>query len=71
MVEQDKSLYFTNTTEYRLYAIIKNGIVCDGWFAKSKEEAQSDHPTALIVEVTLENAPFYIGDYYERNKLNA
>lgn len=57
--------------EYKLFAVIKNGIVCDGWFAKTIEEAQADHPDALLVEVTQENSPFEIGQYVGKDKLNA
>lgn len=42
----------------KLFAIVRNGVVSDGWFAKSIEEAQEDNPGATVIEVTLENSPW-------------
>jgi hypothetical protein len=52
---------FTSTTKMKekLYAIIINDIVEDCWFAETKEEAQADHPTATVIEITVENSPVH------------
>lgn len=49
----------------KLFAIIKNDKVVDGWLADSYNEAQRDNPEATIVEVTLENSPWFIGKKYK------
>lgn len=40
-------------TKPKLYIIIKNNIVVDGWFAKNFKEAQQDNPSATVVELKL------------------
>ena len=50
----------------KLFAVIKNNIIVEGWFADSYEEAVSDNPDSTIVEVTLENSPWTIGNIYEK-----
>ena len=45
----------------KLYAVLENNIVIDGWLAKSFEEAQSDNPGKTIIEMTLENSPAAVG----------
>ena len=45
----------------KLFAIIKNNIVVDGWLADSKEEAIEDNPNSKIIEVTLNNGPWVVG----------
>jgi hypothetical protein len=45
----------------KLYAIIKNNIVIDGWMAYSKQEALNDNPGCEAIEVTIKNSPIYIG----------
>jgi hypothetical protein len=53
LVETDMSKSST-----KLFAIIRDGIVSDGWLAESIEEAQEDNPGATVIEVTLENSPW-------------
>jgi len=50
----------------KLFAIIKDDIVTDGWFAESYEEAVSDNPESTVVEVTLESGTWTIGDKYNK-----
>ena len=45
----------------KLYAVLENNIVTDGWLAHSLEEAQSDNPGKTIIEMTLENSPAHVG----------
>lgn len=49
---------YKSFTKSKLFAIIKDDIVVDGWLADSLEEAQNDHPDAIVVEVTVENSPW-------------
>jgi hypothetical protein len=53
LVETDMSKSST-----KLFAIVRDGIVSDGWLAESIEEAQEDNPGATVIEVTLENSPW-------------
>ena len=55
----------TNELSYKLFAIIKKGIVVDGWLAKNLQEAQHDHPDARIVEMTTLNSPVSVGDIWD------
>ena len=56
--------------KHKLYAVVKNNIVCDAWFAETLEEAQADHPTATLIEVTLKTKPFYIGQDITKEDYN-
>lgn len=49
----------------KLFAVIENDIVIDGWIADSFEEAQNDNPLKTIVEMTIENSPAYIGQTWK------
>jgi hypothetical protein len=57
----------------KMFAVIENNIVVDGWIAETFEEAQEDNPNKTIIEVTIENSPIpYLGywdgkKFYERN----
>ena len=53
------------TMENKMFAIIRDGIVVDGWFAKTKEEAELDNPGAVAIEMTLENSPMHLGQVME------
>jgi hypothetical protein len=57
--------------KYKLFAVVNNNIVCDGWFAETIEEAQADHPDVLLIEVTQETKPFYIGQNITKEDYNA
>ena len=49
----------------KLFAVIdSNKIVIDCWCANTIEEAKIDNPEHDIIEVTLENSPFTIGEKY-------
>lgn len=51
------------TNKEKLFAIIdKDGIVVDGWMALSYEEAKVDNPGKTVIETTMENSPFTIGE---------
>lgn len=46
----------------KLFAILDfNNYVIDCWAAKTLEEAQKDNIDKIVIEVTLENSPFTIG----------
>jgi hypothetical protein len=47
--------------ENKIFAIIKKGIVIDGWYAKSKEEAMLDNPGCIVVELNEKNSPAHYG----------
>lgn len=49
----------------KLFAIIKDGIVSDGWWADSMEEAQQDNPDCLVIECTLESGMFELNSIYK------
>ena len=51
-------------TNIKLYAVIKNNLVVDGWLAYSLEEACNDNPEAGIVELNDYNSPQYINTSY-------
>ena len=45
------------------FAILdSNNYVVDCWVAKTLEEAQQDNLGKIVIEVTLENSPFTIGE---------
>lgn len=69
-MDQDKHLYITKM-KYKLFAVVKNNIVCDGWFAETLEEAQADNPGAVLIESTLKTKPFYIGQDITKEDYNA
>jgi hypothetical protein len=51
-----------------MFAIIQDGIVADAHMAKSLEEAQTNYPNCLVIEVNLDNSPWFIGsEYIEKN----
>lgn len=50
---------FITKPNFKMYAILKNNIVVDCWFAKTKEEAQQDNPNAMVIEITTKNSPVY------------
>lgn len=53
----------------KMFAVLKDNILVDGWIADSLEEAQSDNPIATVIEITIENSPWTMGkDYSERIK---
>jgi hypothetical protein len=53
----------------KMYAILnKDDIPIDIWLAETFEEAQNDNPTCNVIEVTLENSPFTIGEKYIRKE---
>ena len=54
---------YSSSTKIKLFAVINNGIVVDGWIAESLEEAQKDNPKKIIVEVTPKNSPIQLGTY--------
>ncbi len=61
LVRAEESLSGTN--KEKLFAIIdKDGIVVDAWMALSYEEAEKDNPGKTIIETTVENSPFVIGE---------
>ena len=45
----------------KLYAILENDIIVDGWLAESLEEAQRDNPSKTVIDMTLENSPAVVG----------
>ena len=47
--------------ENKIFAIIKKGIVIDGWYAKNKEEAMLDNPGCIVVELNEKNSPAHYG----------
>jgi hypothetical protein len=52
----------------KLFAILdSNNYVIDCWVAKTSQEAQEDNPDKIIIEVTLTNSPFVIGEKYTRS----
>ena len=55
-------------TDIKLYAIIKEGYVTDGWLAYSIEEACLDNPNCGIVELNDSNSPQYLNQLYTGNK---
>lgn len=46
----------------KMYAILRDGIMVDGWVADSLEEAKADNPDAEVYEITLENSPWVLGE---------
>ena len=54
------------TTNWKLFAVIDNNIVVDGWLASSLEEAQQDNPNKTIVEITVENSPVQMYSYWNK-----
>ena len=64
-VEQAQSSY---TTNWKLFAVIDNNIVVDGWLASSFEEAQKDNPNKTIIELTVENSPIPYLSYCDGKK---
>jgi hypothetical protein len=61
----------TNTIDLKnnkLFAIIdSNNYVIDCWISKTLQEAQEDNPDKTVIEVTLKNSPFVIGQEYKRS----
>jgi hypothetical protein len=65
LVRAEESLSGTN--KEKLFAIIdKDGIVVDAWMALSYEEAEEDNPGKTIIETTVENSPFVIGEKWTK-----
>ena len=64
-VDQVQSSY---TTNWKLFAVIDNNIVVDGWLASSFEEAQKDNPNKTIIELTVENSPIPYLSYCDGKK---
>ena len=56
------------TMENKMFAVIKNNVVVDAWFAKTQEEAENDNLGATIIEMTLDNSPMSIGQRYMEGK---
>ena len=49
----------------KMFAILdSNHIVVDCWMAKSLEEAQTDNPGKIVIEVTKENSTFILDKKY-------
>jgi hypothetical protein len=47
----------------KLFAILdSDNYVIDCWVAKTLEEAQQDNLGKIVIEVTLENSPFTLGE---------
>jgi len=65
MVEQEQLLLHT---DIKMFAVIRNGIIEDGWLAHSLEEACSDNPGAGIVQLNDDNSPQYINTPYSGSK---
>lgn len=68
---QEHRELFIYTTEQAdakqiMFAVIKDNIVCDAWIANSLEEAQKDNPNCLVVQVTIDNSPWFIGSEYTK-----
>jgi hypothetical protein len=62
ILERPEEFLF-GTNQEKLFAIIdKDGIVVDAWIALSYEEAKSDNPEKTVIETTIENSPFTIGE---------
>jgi hypothetical protein len=61
MVEQEQLQLHT---DIKLYAVIKDGYVRDGWLAHSLEEACLDNPSCYIVELNDSNSPQYLDQLY-------
>ena len=57
---------FTDDLDYKLWAIVKDGIVVDGWMAVTEMEAMVDNPGTQVVLVTPENYSFTLGNIYRR-----
>jgi len=50
-----------------MFAILdSNHIVVDCWMAKSLEEAQTDNPGKIVIEVTKENSTFILDKKYTK-----
>ena len=51
----------------KLFVVVNSdNYVIDCWCAETLEEAQLDNPKDTIIEVTLKNSPFTIGEKYVR-----
>jgi hypothetical protein len=49
----------------KLFAITdSDNYIVDCWAAKNLKEAQQDNPNKNVIEVTLKNSPFTIGEKY-------
>jgi hypothetical protein len=55
-------------TDIKLYAVIKEGYVRDGWLAYSIEEACLDNPNCGIVELNDLNSPQFLDQLYTGSK---
>jgi len=71
MVEMEEMVLWNYTTDiytesdFKLWAIVKNGIVVDGWWAKTEKEAIIDNPGHKVVLVKpgksfMLGAPYYV-----------
>ena len=49
----------------KLFAIIKDEKIVDGWVASSIEEAIKDNPESTVIECTKENSPWKLYGKYE------
>ncbi len=60
-------LCMSTTNDVKLFAVIKDGVVVDGWLAESLAEAQIDNPKNLVKELTLEDNLITIGSVWKGN----
>lgn len=56
---------FSDDLDIKLWAVIRNNIVVDGWLAVTEREAQLDNPGATIILVKPEDT-FYLGMRYKK-----
>lgn len=53
-----------------MFAIIQDNIVVDAYMAESLDQAQADNLKYLVIEVTADNSPWFIGsEYIEKNNI--
>ena len=57
----------STTNDVKLFAVIKDGVVVDGWLAESIAEAQIDNPENLVKELTLEDKLITMGSVWKGN----
>lgn len=67
-VEMDPQEQSQLLTNIKLYAVIENNLVVDGWLAHTLEEACRDNPGKGIVQLNDSNSPQYINSRYSGNK---
>jgi hypothetical protein len=61
------SIKYIKKGNNKMFAILdSNHIVVDCWMAKSLEEAQTDNPGKIVIEVTKENSTFILDEKYTK-----